>query len=275
MPAPERRRLPRVRCAAVLLARAAVTGAADGEMQRLAAALAAAGVLEAVRHAYSEQGTPTLREVLRTLVDEGFDEVVLLPLLLPMEPGLRLWIARSVQRWRQSMPNARWPRIRLAPAPVESEGFATWLGDWLGAALSAPDLPAAPSEPAGTIVPPQRRRVLVCQGAPCNNAGAALVWGHLRNEQKRLNLRTTSDGVMTCKTTCLGPCGLAPVLQVFPEGTYYGGVDEAGIDRIVQEHLLNGRLVEELAYAPLPQRQHLRAPADPVDSTANGEVERP
>ncbi len=68
----------------------------------------------------------------------------------------------------------------------------------------------------GSVVPAQRRRVLVCQGGPCIRAGAEMIWGHLRNEQKRLSLRTAGDGTMSAKTSCLGPCSLAPVLEVWP-----------------------------------------------------------
>ena len=116
----------------------------------------------------------------------------------------------------------------------------------------------APPLPVGSLVPPQQRRVLVCHGTPCINAGAPAVWTYLRSEQKRLALRTTAGGTMTATSSCLGPCKLAPVLQAFPEGTYYGGIDAAGIDRIVQEHLLGGRVVDALAYAPLLHRQALR-----------------
>lgn len=86
-----------------------------------------------------------------------------------------------------------------------------------------------------------------------------MIWGHLRNEQKRLSLRTSGEGTMSAKTSCLGPCSLAPVLQVWPEGTYYGGVDEAGVDRIVERHLLGGAIVDELAYHPTGTKQRLRS----------------
>ena len=89
-------------------------------------------------------------------------------------------------------------------------------------------------------------------------AGAAVVWGHLRNEQKRLSLRNAGDGTMSAKTSCLGPCSLAPVLQVWPEGTLYGGVDEEGTDRIIRHHLLAGEVVEDLAYRPTGAKQRLR-----------------
>lgn len=58
--------------------------------------------------------------------------------------------------------------------------------------------------------------------------------------------------------SCLGPCNLSPVLQVFPEGTYYGGVTEAVIDRIVEDHLIGGRIVSDFAYAPTGRKQRLR-----------------
>ncbi len=38
-----------------------------------------------------------------------------------------------------------------------------------------------------------------------------------------------------------GPC-----LVVYPEGTWYTYVDRADIDEIVDEHLVNGRVVERL-----------------------------
>jgi (2Fe-2S) ferredoxin len=68
----------------------------------------------------------------------------------------------------------------------------------------------------------------------------------------------TGDGTMTAKATCLGPCALAPVVQLFPEGTWYGGVTEAAVDRIVEEHLLGGRIVDAFAYQPTGRKQRLR-----------------
>ena len=66
------------------------------------------------------------------------------------------------------------------------------------------------------------------------------------------------DGVISARTSCLGPCNLAPVVQVYPEGTYYCGVDEPGLDRIIGEHLLRGEIVENSAYAPREKKQRLR-----------------
>lgn len=249
------------RRATVLLAKSSITGVATREMEDLAGRLQAVEGVGHVVFAFSEQGAPSLRETLTALADAGFDEVFILPLLLPMEPGFRVWIDRAVHRWQAENPERRWPRVQVGEPPAALTGMDALLRDMAASVPSDPvPTPASALHTVGSLLPTQKYRVLVCQGGPCNNAGAALVWGHLRNEQKRLNLRTSGEGTMSAKTSCLGPCNLAPVVQVFPEGTYYGGVDEAGVDRIVREHLLGGQVVDALAYAPLPVKQPLRPP---------------
>lgn len=255
---------PAPRRAAILLAKASITGAASREMETLAGQALAESGFDTVVHAFSEQGSPSLNEALGGLV--GVEEILIVPCMLPMEPGFKTWIAGAVQRWQGALLAAgrSVPAVSIAQAPSQSPAMAGLLRALLDGPASA--IPAAPSTTpaAGSVVPPQQRRVLVCQGGPCNDAGAALVWGHLRNEQKRLDLRTTGEGMMSARTSCLGPCKLAPVVQVVPEGTWYGGVNEAGMDRIIAEHLLQGRPVADLAYAAIPGKQTLRAPGQPA-----------
>ena len=246
------------RRAAILLAKASITGAAEREMallaQRTQAALAKQ--FATVVHAFSEQGSPSLREALDGLAAEQVDDITIVPLLLPMEPGFRSWITGAVQRWRRGSQDVL-PAVHLSTPPGDSLAVDALVQGLLRQAPVTVDAPAA-ALPAGSVIPPQLRRVLVCQGGPCNQAGAAQVWGHLRNEQKRLDLRNAGEGMMSARTSCLGPCNLGPVVQVFPEGTWYGGVDEAGVDRIIESHLLGGEVVADLAYAPLPGKQQLR-----------------
>lgn len=252
------------RRATVLLAKSSITGAATRELAELAARLQALAGAEAgpVVHAFSEQGTPTLREAVLQLAEAGVDELRILPVLLPMEPGFRVWIDRALNRWRAEQPQRPWPRVLVGPGPAGLPAMDALLLAMARAPAQEPvPTPASALHTTGSVVPAQAYRVLVCQGGPCNNAGAGLLWGHLRNEQKRLNLRSTGGGTMTARTSCLGPCNLAPVVQVFPQGTCYGGVDEAGIDAIVQRHLLGGEVVAALAYAPLPHKQPLRTQA--------------
>ncbi len=45
---------------------------------------------------------------------------------------------------------------------------------------------------------------------------------------------------------CLDRCQEGPVLVVYPEGTWYSYVDQEDIDEILEEHLVNNRVVERL-----------------------------
>lgn len=118
---------------------------------------------------------------------------------------------------------------------------------WRGRTAVSRSVPTAEPAPVAAV---KQRRVLVCRSEQCNHAGADAVWRRLREERRRLGLRDAATGVMITKTSCLGPCRLGPVLQVFPEGVYYCGIDEKGLDRVIGEHLVGGRVVEELAFSP-------------------------
>ncbi len=41
-----------------------------------------------------------------------------------------------------------------------------------------------------------------------------------------------------------------PMMVVHPDGTWYGGVDEAAVDRIVAEHIVDGEVVQAYACTP-------------------------
>lgn len=52
------------------------------------------------------------------------------------------------------------------------------------------------------------------------------------------------------KAGCLDRCAGGPVMVVYPEGVWYSYVDKADIDDIVQQHLVQGRVVERLRLSP-------------------------
>jgi len=45
---------------------------------------------------------------------------------------------------------------------------------------------------------------------------------------------------------CLDACEYGPSVVVYPEGTYYGGVQLNDVDEIVKEHLMHNRPVQRL-----------------------------
>ena len=88
-----------------------------------------------------------------------------------------------------------------------------------------------------------RSHVLVCGGTPCVLEGCKAVSDAFSSELKRLGL----DGeVRVIETGCLGPCDLGPVAVVYPEGTLYEKVAVSDVPKIVEEHLLKGRIVQSL-----------------------------
>lgn len=243
----------------IVVARSAIAGAPLAEMQALADAVASSGVAARATFAFTEQGEPALRDRLSEQIAAGAQRIVLLPLLVPMEPSFANWIAKALARWR--MADVRpWPPVLLAPPPMAMAQAASLLIDAVRGAEDWPQPPVPVLKAEGSIVPAQKRRVLVCHGAPCTAAGAPLVWGHLRNEQVRQSLLTTGEGMMSAKSSCLGPCSLAPVVQVWPEGTTYGGVDEVGMDAIIERHILSGTIAADYAYLADGRKQRLREP---------------
>ena len=45
---------------------------------------------------------------------------------------------------------------------------------------------------------------------------------------------------------CLDRCGEGPVMVIYPEETWYTYVDELDIDEIIEQHLINNKVVERL-----------------------------
>lgn len=49
------------------------------------------------------------------------------------------------------------------------------------------------------------------------------------------------------RTECLGPCNAGANILVYPEGTLYIQVTPDQLDKIIDDHLINGKPVEEFA----------------------------
>lgn len=69
------------------------------------------------------------------------------------------------------------------------------------------------------------------------------VWEHLK--KRVAGLAGSGRIVFRTKANCLRICERGPIAVVYPEGTWYHSVTEEVVDRIVEEHLTQGRPVAE------------------------------
>lgn len=81
--------------------------------------------------------------------------------------------------------------------------------------------------------------------ASCEDCGASDLRGYAKDQVKARGL-AVSGGVRINKAGCLNRCDEGPVMVVYPEGVWYRYIDKQDIDEIIDEHLVNGRIVERL-----------------------------
>lgn len=81
---------------------------------------------------------------------------------------------------------------------------------------------------------------------PCCNAhGATDVRDYAKGRVKALDLAGKGK-VRVNMAGCLDRCEEGPVLVVYPEAVWYTYIDREDVDEIIDEHLVNGRVVERL-----------------------------
>ncbi|NLB81062.1 MAG: NADH-quinone oxidoreductase subunit NuoF, partial [Clostridiaceae bacterium] len=90
-----------------------------------------------------------------------------------------------------------------------------------------------------------RAHVLVCGGTGCTSSGSETLISEFNIQLEKAGI---NKEVSVVKTGCFGLCALGPVVIVYPEGAFYSRVTPEKVERIVQEHLLKGRVVKEFLY---------------------------
>ena len=79
----------------------------------------------------------------------------------------------------------------------------------------------------------------------CAKLGAVEAQTYAKDRIGQLKLKGQGK-VRINKAGCMDRCDEGPVLVVYPEAVWHQYVDTDDIEEIIQEHLVNGRIVERL-----------------------------
>lgn len=107
---------------------------------------------------------------------------------------------------------------------------------------------------------PIRHHVFICNGKSCTAVGSAEVKEAFERELKERGIlfgkekkgKNPKGSIVLTDCSSVGFCAVGAAVLVYPDGIWYAQVRAADVSEIIEEHLLNGRVVERLALLRIP-----------------------
>ena len=107
---------------------------------------------------------------------------------------------------------------------------------------------------------PLRHHVFVCSGKSCSAVGSAEVKEVFDRELKSRGIlfgkekkgKNPKGSVIVTECASVGFCAIGAAVMIYPDGVWYAQVRAEDVPEIIEEHILNGRVVERLALLKVP-----------------------
>ena len=130
---------------------------------------------------------------------------------------------------------------------------------------------------APIITAPIRHHIFVCRGSSCSAVGSADVFAAFEKELlargimfgKEKKGKNPRGSVVLTEASSVGFCAIGAAVMVYPDGIWYAQVRAGDVAEIVEEHLMNGRVVERLALMKVPS-EGKQQPGAAVNATQDG-----
>ncbi|MCK8816043.1 NADH-quinone oxidoreductase subunit NuoF [Natroniella sulfidigena] len=104
-----------------------------------------------------------------------------------------------------------------------------------------------------------RSHILICGGTGCVSSGCKEVRSSLEDELARHDLE---DEIKVLETGCHGFCEKGPLIIVYPESVFYCELKPENMEKLVEEHILKGKIVEEFLYQEPVTNESVRSYKD-------------
>jgi (2Fe-2S) ferredoxin len=127
---------------------------------------------------------------------------------------------------------------------------------------------------------PIRLHVFVCTGKSCSAVDSAEVKAAFERELlsrgmlfgKEKKGKNPKGSVLVTECSSVGFCAIGAAVMVYPDGVWYAQVRAADVPELVEEHILNGRVVRRLALLKVPSEGREDSPTSSVAEPANWEA---